>query len=381
MRGSDGARQDEPRLRWLDTVWARAGLGAFTVLACTAVVQLVVLRARFAQELARIADAQGIALGLTTLSDELRLFTLAALFAPSIVGAALAVLVMLVMIRRRSRLLILGMERVAAGDFEADLPPPPEADLKPVRDAFDRMRLALRDATRRLAHQDAQRRRLFADLAHELATPISTQLGLVEVLRGPRGAQAEERARLLAALETETERLERLVSDLRELATLDDPDVAVSRRPAALDAVVARAIEPLREKAGRDAPSIALERTAVRAQIDEGRLAQVVVNLLTNALRHAPPRSTIHVEVGPSDEALARIVVEDEGPGVPDEVLPQLGERLLRLDASRDRRTGGHGLGLSIVQAIVHRHEGRLSFSRGARRGGLRVEVLLPRVE
>jgi signal transduction histidine kinase len=368
-------------LRWLDTVWARAGLGAFAVLASSGVVQLIVLRARIAAELARIAETQGIALGLTTLSDELRVFTLAALFAPSIVGAALAVLVMLVMIRRRSRMLILGMERVAAGDFEADLPPPPEADLRPLRDAFDRMRLALRDATRRLAHQDAQRRRLFADLAHELATPISTQLGLVEVLRGPRGAQPEERARLLTALETETERLERLVSDLRELATLDDPDVAVDRRGAELDAVVARAIEPLRAQADEDAPRIVLARAAVRARIDEGRIAQVVVNLLTNALRHAPPASTIHVEVGPTSDGGARLVVEDEGPGVPEEVLPQLGERLLRLDASRDRRTGGHGLGLSIVQAIVHRHGGSLAFSRGPRRGGLRVEVLLPRSE
>jgi signal transduction histidine kinase len=250
--------------------------------------------------------------------------------------------------------------------------------MEPARVAFLRMQAALREAMGRLAHADAQRRRFFADLAHELATPTSTLLGLAETLARPELTPTPEaRARLLAGFERETARLERLVADIRDLANLEDPDVRVHRTPTDVGALAAAIVEHVRALPS-DAPRarIDVDAPAAIAPIDATRVEQVLVNLLTNALRYTPADRAVHVRVEDRG-ARVRIEVEDEGPGVPDDVLPRLGERLYRADPSRDRRTGGHGLGLAIVHAIAHKHGGAVAFERGVA-GGLRAVVELP---
>jgi two-component system OmpR family sensor kinase len=269
------------------------------------------------------------------------------------------------------------MRRLAEGDLTAGasaIPLDVERDVIGLRDAFEAMRAELDRVLRRMAHADAQRRRLFADLAHELATPATALLGLGDTLADPDLAGGDEaRRRLLRALEGETLRLSRLVEDIRDLAALDDPDVSFALERADLAAPVRAAVERFAVSPG--AP-IDVDARAVLADVDPHRIDQAVANLIKNARRHTPEGRRIRVSVR-REGGSGVVMVEDEGPGVPTEALARLGERLYRVDEGRDRSRGGHGLGLSIVRAIVERHQGALAFE-AAPAGGLRVTLRLP---
>jgi signal transduction histidine kinase len=236
------------------------------------------------------------------------------------------------------------------------------------------MARALDAHVRALREADAERRRLFADLAHELATPTTTLLGVAEALQ--HGAGADTPA-LLAHLGHETARLERLIADVRDLAQLDDPGLRLERAPCDVAALVRGAVERARI-AGRG-HAITCDADAVTLALDAARIEQAVANLVRNAILHAGARraARICVTAGPHGGG-ARIAVDDDGPGVPDDQLDALGRRLWRADASRNRdRGGGSGLGLSIVLAIAAGHRGQVRFSRSPL-GGLRVELELP---
>lgn len=277
--------------------------------------------------------------------------------------------------RSRHRPLVRAMREVSKGALDTELPEQLDPDFAEVRESFDTMRRALSEALGKLAAVDTQRRRLFADLAHELANPTSAIVGLVDTLGTPSLCEDPQvRARLLTSLEGEALRLARLVADVRDLAELEDPDVPCVREPLDLGSVVAEAASrfALLEGAPLD---VATEHAPILA--DGSRVEQVLANLVTNARRHTPKDGTVRVRVT-SSETSATLVVEDSGPGVPDELLSRLGERLLRLDPSRDRRTGGTGLGLSIVRSIAARHDATLTFDRGDL-GGLRVTLVFAR--
>jgi signal transduction histidine kinase len=243
----------------------------------------------------------------------------------------------------------------------------------------EKLNVELRDLSQELVRQlgereaDAARRRLFADLAHELGTPTSTVIGIAETLRD--GVAPDSHDKLLGVLEREGARLERLVSDVRLLAFLEQPDLQLERAACDLSEVAEAACASARLE-GKLEILCHTHGPAV-ADVDRLRIEQVLANLLGNALRYTPEGGQIAVRVA-SNETAVRLEVEDSGKGVPDEMLAQLGERFARLDPSRTRRTGGHGLGLSIVTTIVQRHGGTIQFGR-ASLGGLAVVIELPK--
>jgi len=280
-----------------------------------------------------------------------------------------------IVVRVRSRVITEAYQRIAAGDFKADLSYAFFGELQGVRDMFRTMVRALDKLTTNLQDADDQRRRLFADLAHELATPTSTMLGIAEALAHPERLAGQDPARLLAHLEREAMRLTRLIEDLRDLAHLDDPETRLEPQPMDLAALAHLAVERAQVlAAGRVSIECCAEPAS--AVVDAMRIDQALANLVSNALRYTPAGGRIAVTVEQLADAV-RLTVEDSGTGVPDDLLPRLGQRLLRLDPSRNRMTGGSGLGLSIVAAIVERHAGALQFGRGGF-GGLRVVVTLP---
>ncbi len=269
------------------------------------------------------------------------------------------------------------MRHISRGDLSAGVPDVPftgAEDLLGIRRAFKAMRDDLDQALKRLAHADAQRRRLFADLAHELATPASALLAIADTMGAPELAIDEVTTRrLVAGLEAEALRLSRLVQDIRDLAELDDPDVSFVKEEVDVGAVVTAAVDRFSSMEGA---RIEVNCEPALAAIDALRIDQAVANLVRNARRYTPPERRILVStrrVGPC----VAVVVEDEGAGVPREALPRLGERLFRVGDARDRGTGGHGLGLSIVRAILARHGGTVVFAHGDA-GGLRVTLGLP---
>jgi len=219
---------------------------------------------------------------------------------------------------------------------------------------------------------DVQRRQLFADITHELATPLTTIRGSIETLLDPAVSLTdEERRTYLEDVVGESKRLDLLVQDLMELARLESHAQAL--KPVRLDWAAlcrntARRLEPRFRAAGL---SLRWEGPESESWIvaDGRRMEQVVENLLVNALRYVPSGGTVSLSVSGG-----RLTVRDDGPGIAADALPHLFDRFYRARAARD--DGGSGLGLAIVKEIVTQHGGRVWAERGPA-GGATFEVEL----
>ena len=159
------------------------------------------------------------------------------------------------------------------------------------------------------------------------------------------------------------------------MAALEEPELALTLESCDLGALALAAVERGR-LAHTEAAGLRCTAGAVTARVDPLRIDQVLANLIGNAVRHAGAAAiVVGVELD-DDHVVVR--VDDAGPGVADDRLADLGRRLIRLDPSRSRDTGGHGLGLAIVRAIAERHGGTIVFARSGL-GGLGVRLRLPR--
>ena len=226
-------------------------------------------------------------------------------------------------------------------------------------------------------HESEQQVRQFvADASHELRTPLATILGYAELSR----RRPEDPAALLGALEkveSEAGRMSSLVDDLLLLARLD-AGRPLERRPVDLTRLLLEAVSDARVLGPGHHWRLDLPDEAVEVTGDEARLHQVVTDLLGNARRHTPPRTTVTVGVRPGDRypgQPVRITIQDDGPGFPPELAAHAFERFTRGDSARtrDAHPGGAGLGLSLVQAIVSAHGGavRLDSRPGATMFGI----------
>ncbi|MFG1616508.1 DUF4153 domain-containing protein [Nonomuraea wenchangensis] len=221
-----------------------------------------------------------------------------------------------------------------------------------------------------LGEVDRQRRELVANVSHELRTPIT---GLRAVLENVvDGVSAPDPVTMATAL-AQTERLGRLVAQLLDLSRLDSG--------ARLIEAEAVTLAPLVDQAVREA-GLAREDVAIRAEVPAGLvvradpdlLAQVLANLLDNAVRHSPPGGVVTVS-GTAHGAGVRVAVADHGPGIPEAERGRVFERFSRLDSGRAADSGGAGLGLAIVKDIVELHGGAVRIGEGA---GCRMVVELP---
>lgn len=217
-------------------------------------------------------------------------------------------------------------------------------------------------------------RRFVADASHELRTPLTSIRGYSEMLR--RGAAKSQTDSELARrrIEEESIRMTGLVDDMLVLARLDQgrplEQAPVDLQTIARDAVAdARAVAPQRQ--------ISLNASdPVVVNGDDTRLRQVVGNLVRNALVHTPQNTSIEIAVS-TENSTGRISVADHGPGLGTDDMDRLFEPFYRADPSRSRDSGGSGLGLSIVSAVVTAHGGRVKVSQ-TDGGGATFEVELP---
>lgn len=216
-------------------------------------------------------------------------------------------------------------------------------------------------------------RRFVGDASHELRTPLTTIRGFAELYR--QGAMTDTET-LMNRIEGEASRMGLLVEDLLMLARLDEQR-PLENKPVDLLAVAADSVQAAR--------AIAPDRT-VELQMtggpglpevhgDEARLRQVVANLVGNAIKHTPPDAQVTVRVGTTENS-AVVEVSDTGQGLSDEDAARIFERFYRADTSRTRETGGAGLGLSIVSALVAAHDGTVSVETSLGQGTtFRVEL------
>jgi two-component system sensor histidine kinase BaeS len=246
---------------------------------------------------------------------------------------------------------------------------------------FNQMAEDLSKRTKALTDADRARRQLFADVSHELMTPLTAIRGYTETLSMPDVRLAPgARERYLAIVEQETHRLEAIIGDLLDLARLEGggETLALEAVPIAhlFGRVVDRHDPVVRERNISLRTEIAPGTPAVHA--DAGRLEQAIQNVAANAIRHTPPGGTVTLSAAPH-EGRVLVTVADTGPGIPPEHLPRVFDRFYKVDASRAGTAipSGSGLGLSIVRAIVERHGGRVT-ARNADGGGAVFELLLP---
>ena len=266
----------------------------------------------------------------------------------------------------------------------------PPADADPTSE-IGRVGLALNhllnnveDALAARQASETKVRRFVADASHELRNPLAAIRGYAELTRRSRDEMPEDAAYAMSRVESEAERMSRLVEDLLLLARLDSgTDLVVG--PTDLTALVINAVSDARAAGPQHRWQLDLPEEPVVALGDRHRLHQVVLNLLANARTHTPPGTRVETRIEVR-EGQAVIQVSDDGPGIPEEIRHQVFERFTRADTSRVRAAGAAsgtstGLGLAIVAAVVEAHQGRVTVDSRPGRTTFRVWLPLAPVE
>ena len=306
---------------------------------------LLVSPGYFAEAMGHVpGDPMGQAMGRATLvafTDAVR----QALVAATIIAVVTATVVSLAVAARIARpisALAAAARRIAGGHYAERVPADEPGELGELAASFNDMAGSLEATERR-------RLQLVGDVAHELRTPLTTLDGYLEGLEDGVIQPTPETWRLLR---TETGRLTRLVTDLSELWRAEAqrlPLQIVAVDTAAVAAEVADRFGP--QALARD---VRIQVTAARAiaRADRDRVAQILSNYLSNALRHAPAGSIIAISAGTS-AAGVHVSVTDQGPGLALDQLEAVFERFYRVDPARSRAGGGSGIGLAIVRALA----------------------------
>lgn len=260
---------------------------------------------------------------------------------------------------------------IASGQYRARVPSPG------LGSEFDLLATTINELAERLGDVETTRRRILADLAHEMRTPLASIEAHLEAVED--GVRELDEA-TLAVLHSDTRRLQRLAEDISAVSQAEEgrlesrpvPTMAgtllESAAAAARDAFDAKGVELL----------VDADTVAGPVLVDPQRMAQVLGNLLDNALRHTPPGGTVKLTVGQPDRRWVELKVGDTGEGIDPAHLPHVFERFYRADAARARSRGGSGIGLTISRALVEAHGGRLSASSGGLGAGATFTVRLP---
>ncbi len=208
-----------------------------------------------------------------------------------------------------------------------------------------------------LQQQEALRKRLTSDMAHEIRTPITTLKTHVEAIIDGIWEPTEER---LQVFYEELERLTNLVNNLRNISKLEKAETVVNKTNLNITKEIEKVVEtfnPLYEKSGFKIVT-KLEKD-VYGFIDKDKLKQIMHNLLSNSHKYLNEDGLVKVSLSKGEDKIL-IKVEDNGEGIPKEDLPHIFERFYRSDVSRNKTTGGTGLGLTITKTLVEAHGGHI---------------------
>lgn len=298
-----------------------------------------------------------------------------------LVGAATVALLIFGPVKRRLSQLEDAAAGIGAGDTSVRAPEHGGDEVAALARSFNRMAADLQARAEALRASDTARRQLLADVSHELMTPLTAMRGYLETLTMPELALTEPtRERYLHILDEETRRLEHIIGDLLDLARLEGGGSAMRSEhvdvAGLFERVAARHERELNERRIRLLRRVDDDAKHLRG--DPDRLEQAVQNLAANALRHTPDGGEIQLRASASNSTV-RLAIRDSGPGIDPQHLPLIFDRFYKVDAARTA-SGGSGLGLSIVKAIVERHGGSIRASNQPE-GGALFEIDLPPAE
>ncbi|MFZ0530772.1 MAG: HAMP domain-containing sensor histidine kinase [Propionicimonas sp.] len=259
--------------------------------------------------------------------------------------------------------------RISDGDYAQRVGQPDSRELAALADSFNTM-------AARLDSIEASRRRLLTDLAHEIRTPLASMEVCVESLEDGAIEPGPEAWQILSR---QIERISRLADDLGQVSAAEEGRLDLTLEAADPNVFAHEAVLAAREGYERKHVSLELE-PGVNVPVvgaDRTRIAQVLGNLLSNALRHTPEGGRVTVRVV-ADDAAVNIEVRDSGDGIAAEHLPHIFERFYRADTARDRDRGGTGVGLTISRAIARAHGGQLTAASEGPGRGTTLTLRLP---
>ncbi|MFG6149907.1 sensor histidine kinase [Halobacillus sp. B23F22_1] len=224
-----------------------------------------------------------------------------------------------------------------------------------------------------------ERSEFLSAIAHELRTPLTYLKGYADIV-SKAGVSEDQKVKYIKIIKEESVHLTHMVQELFELAKMDNNSFSMEMQNVnvipLLHQVKDRLYPMLEEKKMN---LIISSKEDIYAHIDPTRFKQVVMNVLDNAIHYSPAYTTVQVNVV-NETSYTSIRVQDEGPGVPEEAVEHLFDRLYRVDKSRSRAHGGAGLGLSIVKEIIHAHGGDVRAQNGTQQG-LIVTMKWPKEE
>ena len=264
-------------------------------------------------------------------------------------------------------------QQVARGAHDARVPERGTDELAQLAGAFNEMAASL-------ARAEDARRQLLADVAHELRTPLATVESYLEALAdGVLAANSEN----WGAIRAETRRLSRLVDDLQQVSRAEAHQLDLRLTPTPPAALLEDALRAARPAYAAKGVTLEAERQPrlVDVDVDRERIAEVLGNLLANALRHTDRGGHVQASARQHDDLL-EIAITDTGEGIAAEHLDRVFERFYRVDPARSRTSGGTGIGLAIARAITEAHSGTVTAaSQGAGHGAtftLRLPIRTP---
>ena len=262
---------------------------------------------------------------------------------------------------------------VAGGRYDVRVPRP---GLGP---EFDALASGFNQMADRLGSVERTRRRLLADLGHEMRTPVATLEAYLEALED---GVATLDAGTVQLLRAQTKRLARLSDDISSVSRTEEGQVGLDLRPVRPESVVIAAVDATTEAYQSKGVRLVTDIASGLPELpmDPERMGQVLGNLLDNALRHTAAGGTVTISASGSPRTGgAALSVADTGEGIPAEHLPHVFERFYRVDTARDRAHGGSGIGLAIAKALVEAHGGQLSVTSPGTGRGSTFRILLPR--
>ncbi len=286
---------------------------------------------------------------------------LAAIIAAFVVRLALRPLSGVVATASRVSELELDRGEVALAERVPIADPSGATEVGQVGAALNRMLEHVAQALTSRQESEHKVRQFVADASHELRTPLASIRGYSELTRRSGHDLPPDIVKALARIESESVRMTALVEELLLLARLDE-GTELSLEIVTLGPLVSDAVDDARASSPDHEWQIDVADEAIVVAVDAARLHQALANLLANARVHTPAGTTVRVGVAESS-GVVRVSVSDNGPGIPDQLLPTLFERFVRGDNSRSRRAGSTGLGLAITKAIIEAHGGSISVS------------------
>ena len=260
---------------------------------------------------------------------------------------------------------------IASGEYGARVPSPG------LGSEFDLLATTINELAERLGDVETTRRRILADLAHEMRTPLASLEAHLEAVED--GVRELDDA-TLAVLHEGTQRLQRLAEDISAVSHAEEGRLESRPVPTTPGELLTSAAGAARDAFDAKGVELLVDPDSVtgRVLVDPQRMAQVLGNLLDNALRHTPPGGTVHLRAGQPDARWVELEVQDTGEGIDPTHLPHVFERFYRADPARARSRGGSGIGLTISRALVEAHGGGLSASSEGPGHGATFTVRLP---